>query len=94
MTLFEGEDLRTLEGVGGKEWLLTNGIGGYAMGTLCGIATRRYHGLLIAALAPPGERTLLLGAVDATAQCGNDEMPLSANAYAGAIFPDGLTPLR
>ena len=42
------------------EWLATNGLGGYAAGTVGGINTRRYHGLLVAALAPPGERTLLV----------------------------------
>ena len=42
------------------EWLVTNGIGGYAAGTVGGALTRRYHGLLIAARKPPVERTLLL----------------------------------
>src|ERR1043165_7394488 len=36
-----------------REWLLTNGLGGYASGTICGMVTRRYHGLLIAALPAP-----------------------------------------
>lgn len=43
-----------------REWLVTNGLGGYAMGTVSGAPSRSYHGLLIAALAPPVERTLLL----------------------------------
>jgi predicted glycogen debranching enzyme len=43
-----------------REWLVTNGIGGYASGTIAGVATRRYHGLLIAALPAPWGRTLLL----------------------------------
>ncbi|MEN6450998.1 MAG: amylo-alpha-1,6-glucosidase [Thermoguttaceae bacterium] len=43
-----------------REWLVTNGLGGYASGTLPGIATRRYHGLLIAALPAPLGRTLML----------------------------------
>src|SRR6478672_8284953 len=42
------------------EWLVTNGLGGYASGTLCGAATRRYHGLLIAALAAPLGRMMML----------------------------------
>jgi predicted glycogen debranching enzyme len=42
-----------------KEWLVTNGLGGYASGTLCGAATRRYHGLLIAALPTPRGRTMM-----------------------------------
>ncbi len=44
-----------------REWLVTNGIGGYAMGTLAGPPTRRYHGPLIAALQPPVGRTVLVG---------------------------------
>ncbi len=98
MSLFEGEGLRDPSGIGGREWLLPDGRGGYAMGTLSGLATRRYHGLLVAALDPPARRTLLLGAVDASAHAGaggdEREIALGANAYPGAIFPDGLTPLR
>lgn len=47
-----------------QEWTLTNGSGGYAMGTVPGIPTRRYHGLLVAAMKPPVLRTLALAAVD------------------------------
>lgn len=47
-----------------REWLVTNGIGGFASGTVAGSLTRRYHGLLMAALAPPLGRTLLLAKVD------------------------------
>src|SRR5580704_5084974 len=43
-----------------REWLVTNGLGGYASGTVAGIATRRYHGLLVAALAAPLGRTMML----------------------------------
>jgi glycogen debranching enzyme len=43
-----------------QEWLETNGLGGFACGTLAGANTRRYHGLLTAALNPPGGRMLLL----------------------------------
>lgn len=46
-----------------REWLVTNGIGGYAAGTVSGILTRRYHGLLIAALNPPLGRTMLVSKV-------------------------------
>ncbi len=42
-----------------QEWLVTNGLGGYASGTVSGVITRRYHGLLIAALPPPLGRTLM-----------------------------------
>jgi hypothetical protein len=43
-----------------REWLLTNGLGGYASGTVAGVATRRYHGLLIAALPAPWGRYLMM----------------------------------
>src|SRR6266700_333912 len=43
-----------------REWLLTNGLGGYASGTVAGVATRRYHGLLVAALPAPHGRTVML----------------------------------
>jgi predicted glycogen debranching enzyme len=49
-----------------REWLVTNGIGGYASGTIAGLITRRYHGLLVAALKPPLGRTLLLSKLDET----------------------------
>src|SRR5208283_5861889 len=46
-----------------EEWLVTNGLGGYASGTVTGAITRRYHGLLIAALPnPPGRRVVYTGA--------------------------------
>jgi predicted glycogen debranching enzyme len=46
-----------------REWLVTNGLGGYASGTLAAVPTRRYHGLLVAALPAPLGRTLMLGQV-------------------------------
>src|SRR5688572_5596186 len=48
------------EGLLAREWLVTNGLGGYASGTVSGVATRRYHGLLIAALTAPLGRTMTL----------------------------------
>ncbi len=51
-----------------REWLVTNGIGGYASGTIANMLTRRYHGLLMAALKPPLGRTLLLSKLDETAE--------------------------
>src|SRR5215468_5956136 len=48
------------EGFLRKEWLVTNGLGGYASGTIAGVATRRFHGALIAALPAPLGRTMML----------------------------------
>ena len=47
-----------------KEWIITNGIGGYASSTICGTNTRKYHGLLVAPLTPPARRHLILSKVD------------------------------
>lgn len=51
-----------------REWLVTNGIGGFASGTIAGHLTRRYHGLLMAALQPPLGRTLLLSKLEETVE--------------------------
>lgn len=72
-----------------REWLLTNGLGGFAMGTACGINTRRYHGHLVAATHPPTERTVLLAQIDATVQGEGNPIGISSNQYPGAIFPEG-----
>jgi predicted glycogen debranching enzyme len=73
-----------------KEWLVTNGIGGYASGTVAGTLTRRYHGLLIAALDPPLGRKLLISKVDETARYGGSDYPLFTNHWAsGSIDPVG-----
>jgi glycogen debranching enzyme len=47
-----------------REWLVTNGLGGYASATISGAITRRYHGFLIAALPPPLGRTVVLNDLD------------------------------
>ena len=73
-----------------REWLVTNGIGGYASGTIAGLLTRRYHGLLIAALEPPVARTLLLSKLDETVVYGEQFYPLSTNRWQGNIVgPQG-----
>ena len=47
-----------------KEWIITNGIGGYSSSTIIGANTRKYHGLLVAPMMPPGNRQLILSKVD------------------------------
>ena len=64
------------------EWLVTNGIGGFACGTISGLLTRRYHGLLIAALQPPLGRTLLFSKLDETATYYQRSYALFANRWA------------
>ncbi|HXN23729.1 MAG TPA: amylo-alpha-1,6-glucosidase [Candidatus Dormibacteraeota bacterium] len=73
-----------------REWLVTNGIGGYASGTLPGVLSRRYHGLLVAALRPPLGRNLLVAKLEELARCDATAFPLSTNRWAsGAIDPAG-----
>jgi predicted glycogen debranching enzyme len=74
-----------------KEWLVTNGIGGYASGTVSGVNTRRYHGLLVAALRPPVERTVLLNNIDEDLYIEDRIYYLGANEYPGGkIHPGGF----
>lgn len=62
-----------------KEWLITNGIGGYASSTVLGINTRKYHGLLIAPLTPPARRYLILSKLDESVRIGKKEYNLYSN---------------
>lgn len=73
-----------------REWLVTNGIGGYASGTIANVLTRRYHGLLIAALNPPLGRTLLLTKLEEIVGYANNFYPLSSNRWADeSVVPEG-----
>ena len=81
--------LRDLEVALEKEWLVANGLGGFASSTVAGCNTRRYHGLLIAPLLPPSQRVLLVSAVDDTARLGGAEFPLFTAEYAGVVHPAG-----
>ncbi len=64
-----------------QEWLMTNSIGGFASGTICDTNTRRYHGLLMAALAPPVARTLLVAALDVTVHYGGEHYRLFTHEF-------------
>lgn len=73
-----------------REWLITNGLGSYASGTVAGLLTRRYHGLLVAALKPPVDRTLMLTKLDDTVLYGDRYYPLHTNRWANnTIGPHG-----
>ena len=75
-----------------REWLVTNGLGSFASGTVAGLLTRRYHGLLIAALDPPRKRTLLVTKVDEIAAVVGATYMLGANRWAGGtVDPQGYT---
>jgi len=73
-----------------REWWITNGLGGYAAGTIAGTLTRRYHGLLIAPVDPPLGRHLVFAKADATVLDGAASYPLFANRWGGGqIAPSG-----
>jgi len=77
------------------EWLVTNGLGGFACGTVAGANTRRYHGFLVASLNPPVERTLLVAKVELSVQYLGVQTDLSANEFAGgAISGQGFIHLE
>jgi predicted glycogen debranching enzyme len=78
----------------GREWIATNGLGGYASSTICGMNTRKYHGLLVAAMAPPARRMVLLSHVEEIVRTSQDEFALGNNEYPGTIFPQGYNFLR
>jgi predicted glycogen debranching enzyme len=77
-----------------REWLETNGIGGFASSTIIGLNTRRYHGLLIAATQPPVGRMLLLAKLEETVVLGGRRFDLSANRYPGVVQPQGYEYLK
>ena len=73
-----------------KEWLLTNGLGGYAMSTVSGLNTRRYHGLLVAAMRPPVGRAVVLSKMDETLELEDGPLALDTNFYPGVVHPRGF----
>ena len=89
MIRFDQKVCRDLEAASRREWLETNGIGGYASSTVAGVHTRRYHGLLVAATKPPVGRMVLLSKIEETLTVGGERFELGCNHYPGAIHPQG-----
>lgn len=74
----EKEQLDLREGIT-KEWIITNGIGGYASSTALGINTRKYHGLLVAPLTPPARRYVVLSKLDESVEIEGKKYNLYSN---------------
>ena len=74
-----------------KEWLITNGLGGFAAGTLSGANTRRYHGILVASYSPPIDRRVVMAKMEESISDQRDSsIDLSSNQYpGGVIHPKG-----
>ena len=86
------EQCRDFEAAASREWLVTNGLGGYASGTVSGANTRRYHGVLVASMAPPAERLVLVAALEEwLLVAGADPRPLASQEFwDGTVFPEGF----
>ncbi|HEV2014514.1 MAG TPA: amylo-alpha-1,6-glucosidase [Candidatus Dormibacteraeota bacterium] len=96
MLRIDPETCHDLDTALSREWLVTNGLGGFASGTVAGVNTRRYHGLLVASLNPPVQRMVLLAALEEWLLIpGGDPQPLSAQEYwDGTVYPQGFQQLE
>jgi len=90
MIEFDQESCRDLNVALTREWLETNGIGGFSSSTISSLNTRRYHGLLTAATKPPVGRLVLLSKLEETLVIDGRRYELSSNQYPGVIHPQGF----
>jgi predicted glycogen debranching enzyme len=81
---------KLLDDLNSKEWIYTNGLGGYTSSTITGCNTRRYHGLLVASFNPPTNRRVLVSKTEETIvdKKGN-VLELATNQYNAAVQPEG-----
>jgi predicted glycogen debranching enzyme len=94
MIQFKREVCGDLEVALRREWLETNGLGGFASSTIVGLNTRRYHGLLVAATKPPVGRVVMLSKLEETLFIEGQPFDLSANRYPGVVHPQGFRYLK
>jgi predicted glycogen debranching enzyme len=85
----DSEALADFERASRLEWLETNGRGGFASSTVIGANTRRYHGLLTAALSPPVRRHVLLSRLEEVLEPEGHAVELACNFYPGVVHPQG-----
>src|SRR5438067_724117 len=77
-----------------REWISVNHIGGYSCSTVPSFNTRKYHGLLVAAMAPPVRRMVLLSRVEEIVRAGKQSWELACSEYPDTVHPQGHTLLR
>src|SRR5579863_9600815 len=94
MIRFDQDVCTNLDLASRREWLESNGIGGFASSTITGLNTRRYHGLLVAATKPPVGRMVLLAKMEETLVLDGRRIDLSCNRYPGVIHPQGYLHLK
>ena len=95
---FDAGTCRNFDTAVATEWLITNGLGGYASGTLAGVNSRKYHGLLVVAVKPPVQRYVVLShvedrviidGVERGGGGGGGVYDLSTNEFADIVHPQG-----
>ncbi|HEX8888644.1 MAG TPA: amylo-alpha-1,6-glucosidase [Pyrinomonadaceae bacterium] len=89
MIRFDQDICGNLDEALAREWLETNGLGGFASSTIAGLNTRRYHGLLVAATKPPVGRIVMLSKFEEALIIDGRRYELSANQYPGVVHPQG-----
>lgn len=94
MITFDSDICTNYKAATAREWLETNGIGGFASSTVAGANTRRYHGLLTAATRPPLGRVTMLSKFEETVFIGDARYELSTNQFPGAVYPEGYRYLK
>lgn len=92
--IFNKSTIHNFEQAIKKEWLETNGLGGWASSTIIGVNTRRYHGLLVAATDPPVGRMALVSKMDETIILNEQRFELGCNQFPGAVHPRGYQLLQ
>jgi predicted glycogen debranching enzyme len=88
--IFNKEITQNFDKASTKEWLETNGLGGWASSTICGANTRNYHGMFVIATKPPVGRIVALSKLEETIITNNSRCELQANQFPGSICDSGL----
>jgi predicted glycogen debranching enzyme len=94
MISFDADICSNYDASSGREWLETNGVGGFASGTIAGANTRRYHALLTAATKPPLGRVSMLSKFEETLFIDGKRFELSTDKFPGTVYPEGYKLLR
>ncbi len=94
MIKFDRTICNDLDAASSREWIETNGIGGFASGTISGANTRRYHGLLTAAIHPPLGRVTLLSKFEETIEFDGRRFDLSTNQFPDVVSPEGFRSIK
>ncbi|HVF30504.1 MAG TPA: glycogen debranching enzyme N-terminal domain-containing protein, partial [Pyrinomonadaceae bacterium] len=94
MIVFDSTICNDFSAASSREWLETNGLGGFASGTISGANTRRYHGVFTPATEPPLGRITMVSKIEETITIDDTPHELSANRYPGRVHPEGFQYLK